>query len=189
MQLGQRFGKTGLSLLTVAGLFGQHVTFAQPTIAQSFLPYCQQTLADIGQKDAIRRGAMKGDRNSQQQYLTMITRHAQLLQACRQQNWLRNQAIWIRLYACDMRPGVLEEVLDRIVDRGYNQVYVETFFNGQVLLPQADNPTPWPAMITSPGQERVDLLAETIRKGRDRGLQVYAWFFSLNYGTSYVNRP
>jgi Glycosyl hydrolase-like 10 len=189
MQFVKRCGTTGASLLAAIGLLGSNLSFASPAIAQSFLPYCQQTLAAIGQKDAIRRTALKGDRNGQQQYIALITGHAQQLQACRQQNWLRNQALWIRLYACDTRPGALEEVLDRIVDRGYNQVYVETFFNGQVLLPQADNPTPWPAMISTPGQERVDLLAEVIRKGRERGLQVYAWFFSLNYGTSYVNRP
>ncbi|MBD2329736.1 family 10 glycosylhydrolase [Alkalinema sp. FACHB-956] len=159
-----------------------------PPKAQPFLPYCQQTTQEIEQKDALRAQAMKGDRDSQRRYDEVTQQHAEHLRQCRQQNWLRNQGIWLRLYPCDTRSGAIEAVLDRIVDRGYNQVYVETFFNGQVLLPKASNRTAWQSMIQTPGQDQVDLLAEVIRKGRQRGLKVYAWMFSLNVGYPYVTK-
>ena len=78
---------------------------------------------------------------------------AQQLSQCRRQTWPQSQAIWLRLYPCDALDGVVEELLDRIVSRGYNEVYLEVFYNGQVLLPAAQNPTAWPAVIRTPGQE------------------------------------
>jgi hypothetical protein len=137
-----------------------------------FLPYCQQTSETITQKDAARRAAL------------ILTKQANQLRQCRNQNWLKTQGIWLRLYACDARPGALDEVLDRIIDRGYNEVYVETFFNGQVLLPTSSNPTAWQSMAQSPND--VDLLAQIIQKGRARGLKVYAWMFSMNFGYTYA---
>ncbi|MGI0491733.1 family 10 glycosylhydrolase [Alkalinema pantanalense CENA528] len=160
---------------------------AQPS-SQAFPAYCQQTAQAIEQKDTLRKKAVQGDRESQKRYDELTKQHADYLRQCRQQNWLRNQGMWLRLYACDTRPGALEAVLDRIVDRGYNQVYVETFFNGQVLLPKASNRTAWQSMIQTPGQDQVDLLAEVIRKGRQRGLKVYSWMFSLNVGYPYVTK-
>ncbi|MGG6267933.1 hypothetical protein ACQ4M3_14225 [Leptolyngbya sp. AN03gr2] len=151
-----------------------------------FLPYCQQTSDMIRQKDAARREALKGGAEAQQNYQTLIRQHSEQLRQCRNQNWLKTQGLWLRLYACDARPGAIEEVLDRIVDRGYNEVYVETFYNGQVLLPANDNPTAWQSVIQS---SNVDLLAQVIQKGRDRGLKVYAWMFSMNFGYTYANKP
>ncbi|MCY6490063.1 hypothetical protein [Leptolyngbya sp. GGD] len=158
------------------------------TVAKAdFLPYCQQTSATIAQKDAARRAALKGGAEAQQKYQQILTQQANQLRQCRNQNWLKTQGIWLRLYACDARPGGIDEVLDRIVDRGYNEVYVETFFNGMVLLPASDNPTAWQSMLQSPSN--VDLLAQIIQKGRARGLKVYAWMFSMNFGNSYANQP
>lgn len=154
-----------------------------------FLPYCQQTAEGIAKKETARRAALKGDKNAQKRYKSILAEQADQLRKCRNQNWLKNQGLWIRLYPCDTQPGVLEEVLDRIVDRGYNQIYVESFYNGQVLLPAADNPTSWASVVRAAGAERVDLLAEVIRKGRDRGLSVYAWMFSMNFGYPYATRP
>ncbi|BAU10049.1 hypothetical protein LEP3755_05290 [Leptolyngbya sp. NIES-3755] len=151
-----------------------------------FLPYCQQTSDIIRQKDAARRESLKDGAQAQQNYQTLLRQHADQLRQCRNQNWLKTQGIWLRLYACDTRPGAIEEVLDRIVDRGYNEVYVETFYNGQVLLPANDNPTAWQSVIQS---SNVDLLAQVIQKGRDRGLKVYAWMFSMNFGYTYANKP
>ncbi|NJN48702.1 MAG: hypothetical protein HC805_01470, partial [Alkalinema sp. RL_2_19] len=34
-----------------------------------------------------------------------------------------------------------------------------------------------------------DLLAEFIQKGKERGVQVHAWMFSLNFGYDYAIRP
>ncbi|MBD2463798.1 family 10 glycosylhydrolase [Oscillatoria sp. FACHB-1407] len=152
-------------------------------------PYCQLTPAEIAQTDALRQAAIQGDRTAQNRYRELTRQHANTLRQCRRQNWLQTQAIWLRLYPCDVRPGALEEILDNIVSRGYNQVYVEVFANGQVLLPQSDNNTSWVSMIRTPGYSDRDLLAEAIAKGRERGLQVYAWMFTMNFGYTYSQRP
>ncbi|MBE9179024.1 family 10 glycosylhydrolase [Oculatella sp. LEGE 06141] len=151
--------------------------------------YCQMSAEAIAQKSSLLQEALQGNGNAENRYKNLLEEHANQLQRCRQQNWPQNQAIWLRLYPCDVREGALEALLDRIVDKGYNQVYLEVFYNGQVLLPAATNRTAWPASIRIPGYENRDLLAETIQKGHDRGLKVYAWMFSLNYGYSYSQRP
>jgi Glycosyl hydrolase-like 10 len=161
------------------------------SVAAQMVPsgsFCQLSSDQISQKDSLRARALEGDRGAQNDYKSLVSRHAQDLRQCRNQSWLRNQAIWLRLYPCDARPGKLDELMDRIVERGYNQVYVEVFANGQVLLPQADNPTVWPSLLRLPGYGDRDLLAEAIAKGRERGLQVYAWMFSLNFGYVYGQR-
>jgi len=152
-------------------------------------PYCQLSADAVAEKNELREQALEGDRQARSRYQNVLNEHAEQIRRCRNQSWLRNQAIWIRLYPCDAQAGVLEDILDRIVNRGYNQVYVEVFYNGQVLLPQAENRTPWPSTIRTPGHENVDLLAEAIAKGRERGLKVYAWMFMMNFGYSYAQRP
>ena len=179
--------RTLISVLTTIGLMGQGL-WLQPTQATS-LPYCQQTAEGIGQKNSARQVSLKGDKGAQKRYQEVVKRQAEQLRQCRKQNWLKEQALWLRLYPCDEQPGRLEEILDRIVDRGYNQVYIETFFNGQVLLPAADNPTPWHSVLNNSDQAQVDLLAQVIRKGHERGLTVYAWLFSMNFGYTYGIRP
>ncbi len=139
-------------------------------------------------KDDLRRAAKAGDPGAAQLYRQRLQRQATQLNRCRQSQWPRRQAIWLRLYPCDRDPALLAAVFDRIQDLGYNQVYVEVFFDGQVLLPAADNPTVWPAVVDTPGAERVDLLAEAIAAGRERGISVYAWLFSLNFGYHYSLR-
>lgn len=163
-------------------------SLSPPAMAQ-FTPYCQQQLDAIKEKADLHRLMQQGDRRAKKQYSQLVAEHARYLQDCRQQNVFRRQGIWLRLYECDALPGRIEAALDRIVNRGYNEVFVETFFNGMVLLPKADNPTQWQSMLDTPGQERRDLLAEVIQKGRERGLKVHAWMFSLNFGDSYARRP
>ena len=179
----RRGGKQAIaSALITASLVAQSIW--SNTAKADFLPYCQQTPESITQKEAQRKSSLRGE--NKERYKTTIAKHATQLKACRQQNWLKTQAIWLRLYECDAQPGVIEEVLDRIVDRGYNEVYLETFFNGQVLLPKNDNPTAWQSMVRS---QNIDLLAQAIQKGRERGLKVYAWMFSMNFGYSYAVQP
>lgn len=173
-----------VSALITTSLIGQSIWSS--TAKADFLPYCQQTPESISQKEVSRRSTLKGDDAAKQRYKETIAKHADQLQKCRSQNWLKTQAIWLRLYECDAQPGAIEEVLDRIVDRGYNEVYIETFFNGQVLLPSNNNPTAWQSMLRS---SNVDLLAQAIQKGRERGLKVYAWMFSMNFGYSYATQP
>lgn len=156
--------------------------------AQQLNTYCQISQPEAVRKEELRKAAFDGNDGARQEYAALVRQHADQLRACRGQNWPEQQAVWLRLYPCDLQPGILEAVLDRIINLGYNQVYVEVFYSGQVLLPQADNPTVWPSVVQSPGYERRDLLAESIDKGRQRGLQVHAWMFTLNFGYSYAQR-
>jgi len=173
----------------VAGLaIAQFAHSPLPAQAQP-VATCQLSNEQILQKEQLRQAALQGDRESFSRYQQLVERQASDLQDCRNENWPRNQAIWVRLYPCDARPGALEQVLDVLVNKGYNQVYVEVFGAGQVLLPRADNPTVWPSVVRSPGYENRDLLAEAIAKGQERGLKVYAWMFSMNVGYSYLQRP
>lgn len=162
--------------------------FTQPVAAQT-KDYCQLSSEAEQKKESLRQAWLKGNSNAERDYKRLLQEHAELIDKCRSQSWLKNQAIWLRLYPCDARPGEIDALLDRIVNQGYNQVYVEVFFDGQVLLPVNDNPTPWVSAVRSPGAENVDLLAEAIKKGRERGLEVYAWLFTMNFGYSYAQRP
>ena len=150
---------------------------------------CQVPAAAINQKATLLQAALAGDANAQRTYQAMIGQQGQNLAQCRGQSPLQTQGVWLRLYPCDTKSGVMDAVLDRIVDRGYNQIYVDTFSNGQVLLPSGANPTPWSSVVQAPGYEQTDLLAQVIQKGHDRGLKVYAWMFALNFGYTYAMRP
>lgn len=174
------------AVVTVSLLGG---SLAPSPVSAQASPYCQQSLAAIDQKEALRQVAATGNRDAQKRYANLIKQHGERLRACRKQSWTQNQAIWLRLYPCDLKSGALEAVLDRIVNRGYTQVNVEAFYNGKVLLPATDNPTPWTAVLAGSRAENTDLLADIIRKGHYRGLKVYAWLFGMNVGASYVRRP
>jgi len=167
-------------------LLGQGLAVS-PAHAQ-YPAYCQQVPEAIAQKDALRQVASQGDKGAQKKYQEIVTQHAERLRQCRRQTWPQTQALWIRLYACDARPGALETVLDKIVNRGYNQINVEVFYNGRVLLPTNGNFTAWASVLAGSGQDNVDLLSQVIQKGRARGLKVYAWLFGMNVGTDYVRR-
>jgi hypothetical protein len=160
----------------------------QPVNAQ-VNEYCQLSATATQEKENLRLSAISGNQDAQISYRRLLRQHAQALQECRDRNWPQVQAIWLRLYPCDARVGAIDEIMDRIVDKGYNQVYLETFSNGQVLLPSATNPTVWPSVVRTPGAENVDMLSIAIQKGRERGLKVYAWMFTTNFGYTYAQRP
>ncbi|MEB3212057.1 MAG: family 10 glycosylhydrolase [Leptolyngbyaceae bacterium] len=165
-------------------LFSLLVTTAQ---AQTTV-FCRLTPEAIAQKESLRRAAQSGDSQAINQYKALIRQHGQAIQRCRQQTWPQQQALWIRLYPCDAKPGAIEQLLDQVVNWGYNTLYVETFYNGQVLLPAAENTTPWPSVIRHPSHQQTDLLAAAIARGRERGLKVYSWMFAMNFGYSYAQR-
>ena len=150
--------------------------------------YCQFSQSEILTKEKLLQSSLKQNSQAYQQYQSLVQRHGQLLNKCRRQTWPKTQAIWLRLYPCDISPGSIDYVLDRVVNLGYNQVHLEVFYNSQVLLPPADNPTPWVPVVRSPGAENVDLLKQTIKKGHERGLRVYAWLFTMNFGYTYAQR-
>ncbi|MGB3299996.1 MAG: family 10 glycosylhydrolase [Phormidesmis sp.] len=150
--------------------------------------FCQLSSADVEQKESLRLAGQQGDRAAQQQYESLRQQHSDEVESCRQKTWPQNQAIWLRLYPCDLQPGRLDEVMDRIVNLGYNQVYIEAFSNGQVLLPKNNNPTVWPSVVQSNADADRDLLAEAISAAHDRDIKAYAWMFTINFGYSYGQR-
>lgn len=151
-------------------------------------PYCQFTPEEIEQKERLLASSLEANAQARQEYALIVQRHAQMLQQCRSQSWPEKQAVWLRLYPCDASPGSLDYVLDRIVNLGYNQIHLEVFYDSQVLLPPNDNPTPWTPVVSSPGGENIDLLEQTIAKAHQRGLKVYAWLFTMNFGYTYAQR-
>jgi hypothetical protein len=146
--------------------------------------FCQQSPETKAQGDTLRQAAIANPAE-QTAYRQWLTAQATALQTCRNQSWLKQQAIWLRLYPCDLQPGRLDQVFDRILSQGYNQVYVEVFADGRVVLPSANNRTAWASLVTTPGYENRDLWAEAIAAGRQRGMKVYAWMFLLNAGYTY----
>ncbi len=159
----------------------------QPVVAQTSA-YCQLSKEQVNQKEDLRRAALSGKPESQQAYFAILNKHTRESAECRQKTWPQTQAVWLRLYPCDVRAGELDRVLDKVVNKGYNQVYIEVFYDGQVLLPPADNPTAWPSVVRNRGYEKYDLLENAIAKGKQRGLKVYAWLFTMNFGYTYSQR-
>ncbi len=178
-----------VGLFATGSIIGQGY-FAPSTLAQSKLSteYCHIPAAEVIAKNTLRAAAKKGDRNSQTKYSEIVKKHSTYVEQCRQKSWLKTQAIWIRLYPCDTRPGDLEEIFDRMVDKGYNQVYVATFY-GKALLPRSTNRTAWNSVLNTRNTDKTDLLADSIQRGRERGLKVYAWMYSLNFGPEYGVTP
>ncbi|MCC5648550.1 family 10 glycosylhydrolase [Nostoc sp. XA013] len=160
---------------------------SEPARAQ-VTQYCHLSSAAVQEKETLRLSALKGKQDAQTRYQNLVKKQAQELQKCRTRTWPQIQALWLRLYPCDVQPGTIDQIMDRIVNRGYNQVYIEVFYDGQVLLPATANPTAWPSVIRTPGAENADLLATAIQKGRQRGLKVYAWMFTTNFGYTYAQR-
>ena len=177
-----------LSLAAIALITSSFIgLFQQPSVAQTSA-YCQLSDSDVAQKEQLRQLALQGDRTAQDQYKTLMGQHAQQLRDCRSRTWPQEQSLWVRLYPCDAQPGAMDLLMDEVVNKGYNRVYVEALYNGQILLPLASNTTAWPSVIRTPGYETTDLLAEAIAKGRERGLTVYAWVFTMNFGYTYGQR-
>jgi Glycosyl hydrolase-like 10 len=162
-----------------------------PASAAPYPSSCQVSDDAVAQLSTLRQVAIQGedDAIAQSEYRDQQRQLADQLRNCRNQSWPQTQAIWLRLYPCDVRPGKLDEIFDRILSKGYNQVYLEVFSDGQVLLPSQDNRTAWASVLWQPGYEKRDLLAEAIARGRARGIKVYSWMFALNFGYTYSLRP
>ena len=183
---GRRFFCSLLALL--GGAMIQAPALAQMEELRQLNQYCHLAQAGVDAKEALRVQAAGGDTVAIAQYDDLLKRHSAALRSCRQRQWPRQQATWIRLYPCDLRPGVLDALMDRVVNLGYTDVYIEVFYNGQVLLPQRDNRTAWPSVVQQRGYEDRDLLADAIAVGQQRGLKVHAWMFTMNFGYSYGQR-
>ena len=184
----RRISKLTFGLLAGTLVITAQGTASRPAQAAQLNQYCQVSAAEAEQKEALRVAASQGDATAQRQYEALSQQHIQDLQNCRRSQWPRNQAVWLRLYPCDLQPGMLDAIMDRIVNLGYNQVYIEAFSNGQVLLPKNDNPTVWPSVIQTNEYADRDLLAEAIAAAKARDLNAQAWLFTMNFGYSYGQR-
>jgi hypothetical protein len=152
-------------------------------------PTCAPSITEIANKNKLRQQSQSSEVTNQKYQLT-VQDHAQKLTNCRSKSWLKTQATWLRLYPNDVNPLVLDDVLDRIVNRGYNQIMVESFYDGRVMLPVSDNPTPWRSLLAEAVKNgevpaNYDLWQQVIKKGKARGLKVYGWAFTLNFGYGY----
>ena len=186
--LSKHYFRNLVTILITSGSLVSQCWFPQAVQGQT-QPYCRFTTEEIAKKSNLRQASFKGNSDAKKKYKTLLKKHKDILQECRTQTWPQTQAIWLRLYPCDVRSGAIDEILDHIVNKGYNRIHLEVFFDSQVLLPPNDNPTSWDTVVRSPGAEKVDLLAETIKKGHERGLKVYAWLFTMNFGYTYAQRP
>ncbi len=162
------------------------IRFTQTASAQVG-EYCQFESEAIATKEKLLRLAFENINNltAQQAYQEILRQHRESLNNCRQKSWLKTQGIWLRLYPCDLQSGKLDEVMDRIVNKGYNQVFVEVHSHGKILLPYADNISAWQSLVDSESYKNADLLKLAIAKGKARGLKVHAWLFTMNVGTGY----
>ena len=151
-------------------------------------PYCQFSAVEVDTKEKLLTASLSTPQTAPQ-YDAIVQRHRQMLELCRSQTWPQEQAIWLRLYPCDINPGSIDRVLDRIVNLGYSKIHLEVFYDSQVLLPPNDNPTPWTSVVRSPEGDKIDLLQQAIERAHQRGLKVYAWLFTMNFGYTYAQRP
>jgi hypothetical protein len=191
-----------LNLLSIASV-GYLGTFAGGAIAGALpdkilwgKPTCDVGTAEILRKHELRKLALvnttdpKLQAQYQAQYQGIIQKHKSDLQACRDRVAPQTQATWLRLYPNDVKAGVLEDVFDKMANRGYNQVFIEVFYDGRVLLPVANNPTPWRSVMeeaVKAGEVPADydLWQKAIAIGRERGIKVYGWSFAMNFGYGY----
>ncbi len=173
----------------MAGALPEQILWGKPT--------CDVSRAEVLRKHELRKSALIANTNNpnaqaqyQAQYQGIIQKHKADLQTCRDRTAPQTQATWIRLYPNDAKAGVLEDVFDRMANRGYNQVFVEVFYDGRVLLPVADNPTPWRSVMeeaVNAGEVPADydLWKKAIAIGKERGIKVYGWSFTMNFGYGY----
>jgi hypothetical protein len=150
---------------------------------------CQIDDLEIFDKNRWRNAAQNNNPSASIEYEKILVRHRKYLEECRRNHHFQTQALWLRLYPCDANPGALAETFDKLVNKGYNEVYLATFYTGRVLLPKNENPTAWRSVLNQFGYDNRDLLAEAIQEGRKRGLKVYAWMYSLSFGADYGLTP
>ena len=117
----------------IAGALPDKILWGNPT--------CDVSTAEILRKHELRKSALVTNASNpiaQNQYLSIIQKHKSNLQICRDRTAPKTQATWIRLYPNDVKAGVLEDVFDKVANRGYNQVFIEVFYDGRgscYLLP------------------------------------------------------
>ena len=147
-----------LTAVTTAIISCSCFFWATQSVEAAAGPYCQFTPEEVEAKEKLLQASLANEQTTAE-YDAIVQRHREMLQLCRSQTWPKEQAIWLRLYPCDINPGSLDHVLDRIVNLGYSRIHLEVFYDSQVLLPPGDNPTPWISVVRSPegNNDNIDL--------------------------------
>lgn len=92
--------------------------------------------------------------------------------------YFRRKAIWVRPYASDAIDLRVLEVLDRAQAMGVTEVYLETFYHGQVsYLGSRTFPPRWP---------KLNVAKVYAREARHRGIKLYAWVHALRWGEDQI---
>lgn len=91
---------------------------------------------------------------------------------------IQRRGLWIRPYRGDLTGMDVLEVLDNAQRMGITEIYVETFQNGTLHYRS-------PSGLFPPATPGVELLNVYSREARKRGMKVYAWLHTLNFGKAY----
>ena len=116
-------------LSAVLTIVANPLLWKQPPASAATGAYCRLSPEAIAQKENLRQGALGGNPQAKKEYQDLLIQHAREMGNCRQRTWPKTQAIWLRLYPCDARPGELNRLMDDIVNKGYNEVYIEVFYD------------------------------------------------------------
>lgn len=101
-------------------------------------------------------------------------------------NPIRRRGLWIRPYLGDLSGLNVLEVLDNAQSMGITEIYVETFHAGKLHYKSPSGLFPLATKLAN-GQTAADpeLLKVYSREARRRGMKVYAWLHTLNFGQAY----
>lgn len=92
---------------------------------------------------------------------------------------LPRKGLWLRPYLSDMTHLEVLKVLDDAQSLGITDLFLETFWGGQVIFP--GDPT-FPDRY--PG---IDLLAMYVKEAHRRGIKVHAWLHTLDFGPDWAS--
>lgn len=97
---------------------------------------------------------------------------------------IKRRGLWIRPYRGDLSGLHVLEVLDNAQAMGITEIYVEAFHNGMLHYKSPSNVFPLATPATARAPE-VELLKVYSREARRRGMRIYAWLHTLNFGQAY----
>ncbi len=108
-------------------------------------------------------------------------------------NSIRRKGLWIRPYRGDLSGLHVLEVLDNAQTMGITEIYVEAFQAGKLqykspsgVFPLATaEPAGKPSADQPAAGQDIQLLEVYSREARRRGMKVYAWLHTLNFGQAY----
>jgi hypothetical protein len=121
-----------LALASTLGTLGAlSWTAASPALALN--EYCHVTQEAALAKEELRKAAFSGDSNAQEQYQAMVQSHAAAMQDCRRRNLASTASNLAAALSLRFAAGHFRSCYGSGVNLGYNQVYVEVFYGGQVL--------------------------------------------------------